>query len=334
MSDDMFAGRKFTIPYQTATDEQVASMARAQIVTRTASPGQVIQVGDKVMAYGITPQQAKMGDLDVKVRSYQQLSNEAQDAVRRNIQWQYGEQVGAPIEKSLIARLLGIPHLLVDKKNLYPEVTGRDRRRLPPADIVRVKPPQEAAPAPAAAAPAKTASAKAPSKTSRAAKPTASPVRVPAAAPEDEHEEPTGMEVSAPALEVVPVSAAVKNYKSTAERPRKPTTPTASGEGMSPGTQATFNNAFSHLALAHKKLRSFKDWSITRTEESPNRRVITAKKDWSDETERHELEFQPSTKTFVHRYFAPGKSTPIETHLDTHEALLNHVLTRNDAWGF
>jgi hypothetical protein len=94
VSEGIFRGRTFTIPYDTTTDQHVASMARAQITTRVASPGAVVQVGDQILPVGITPQQVYMGDLDIKLRSVHQLANQAQETVRNNIQWQYGEQVG------------------------------------------------------------------------------------------------------------------------------------------------------------------------------------------------------------------------------------------------
>lgn len=142
MSDDMFAGRRFSIPYSASADQVAASMARAHLITRTQTPGQVIQVGDKVIALGVEPDAlrdvAKMGDLDARLRSLDQLSSPAQDAVRRNIQWQYGEQVvpqldstsmkkseEAELTKGLVgkvvrgaARALSLDHLVTPEKKL------------------------------------------------------------------------------------------------------------------------------------------------------------------------------------------------------------------------
>lgn len=296
MSEDMFSGRKFTIPYDTSTDQQVASMARAQIVTRTASPGQIIQVGDKVLAYGVTPQQAKMGDLDVKIRSYQQLTNEAQEAVRRNIQWQYGEQVGEPVKKGLLARLLGIPHFAVGKQDLYPEVPGRNRRSLPKADMVKIDPPAPVAPAPAATAPAK---------------PTA-----------------------APAQPAATKKTASKAPKADAPKANTPTADKKSPASWSSGMRTEFITAAQNLAYEHRNYRASALWSTTTDESSPMRFVSTSKDLRGGNTETHELEFNPDTKKFTHRYTAPGSTKPVETVLESTAALHRHVNTPNKTWGF
>lgn len=333
MSDDMFSGRKFTIPYDTTTDQQVASMARAQIVTRTASPGQVIQVGDRVMAYGVTPQQAKMGDLDVKIRSYQQLSNEAQEAVRRNIQWQYGEQVGDAdkVEKSfrgLLARLTGTvsSHGYHMNPELYPEVSTSRKGELPEASVVPLKPKTVATPASAPAVtapatPAATTTTPAP-KTAKTPKPKAEGKGKVKAAPKPEG--------TAPA----PLSASVTESAAPTKRGKNIERPTQWHGQMSPATKAEFLTAFQNLALKHKSLRGSEEWEVSRKHESPHLSTSTAKQDWTGHIERHELEFEPRTNSFVHRYTAPGSDKPIETRLDSIDALHQHVTTPNESWGF
>lgn len=289
----MFSGRKFSIPYSNVSDQQVSSMARAQIVTRTASPGQVIQVGDKVMAYGVTPQQAKMGDLDVKIRSFQQLSNEAQDVVRRNIQWQYGEQVGDvnKVEKGLLSRLLGLTHFGSGGTH-FPEVPEKNRSELPPADLVKVgtgKPKRSAAPArptsktPAKAAP-KTAAAPAPA--------TAAPAT---------SSEPTE------ATDVGKASATARMHLTT---------------------------AFQTLARRHKAARQVDSWEVSRSYPSALLMTSTAKKDFTNEAETHELRYDPKTENYIHRHTKAGDAEPTEYHLNSPEELYKHVVSNNESWDF
>lgn len=137
MSEGIFLGRKFTLPYDTSADHRIAQMARAQIVTQVASPGTIVQAGDKILPIGVTRQEVRMGDLDVRLRSFDQLSAPAQDVVRRNIQWQYGEQVQeephgsqppatGEMAKGFFSDLLGINHLRNPQNVSYgPDKSGR-----------------------------------------------------------------------------------------------------------------------------------------------------------------------------------------------------------------
>lgn len=81
---------KFSIPYGYKEDAYVANQARAMLNNATASLGSNIMVGDKMLPTGISRQDAKMGSLDVNLRSYHQLSTAAQEVIKRNIANQYG----------------------------------------------------------------------------------------------------------------------------------------------------------------------------------------------------------------------------------------------------
>lgn len=179
MSDNMFEGRRFSLPYSTESDRAASSLARAQIVTGTQTPGTVLQVGDSVMPIGFTAHQAKMGNLDMQMRSFEQLSIPAQEAVRHNIQWQYGEQMStaAPVSKGLLSGIAKLTGLDRSFPGLVARVPASERKR----DISTLVAPATPAAAPAAA-PA-TAPATVPAVASAAAPATApaAPATAPAA---------------------------------------------------------------------------------------------------------------------------------------------------------
>lgn len=145
-NQQMFRGRAFSIPYDTKADEHAAMMARARTVTRTQTPGMVVQVGDMVIPVG-TPggnaldsaTAAKVSDL--VPRSYAQLVPQVQEFVTKNIAWQYGtgsngaDAVGTDptMKKSFgaaLAKLVGADHLVAPAKK---RASGAPRPTMAPA---------------------------------------------------------------------------------------------------------------------------------------------------------------------------------------------------------
>lgn len=334
MSEGMFLGRKFTIPYDTTTDQQVSSIARAQIVTRTASPGAVIQVGDTVMTYGVTPQQAKMGDLDIRLRSFEQISNQAQDAVRRNIQWQYGEQVGEadPMKKGFLAQLFGVPHLSRPFEVLYPPVKPG------------AKPAAAAVPAPNPAAPTP---AKATAKP--AATPAATPSATPAAPPAAKQSKkkaakaPKSIETTNPAsgqVDIVtpgdarhPDSAlAPSPFASPKKAVRDAAATEPFGRGIPAPAEADLLTSFYALANRHKKARG-EGWDMGTTLSGMTARTH-ATHGPSKAHEYHEISYDPESKGFVHRFKGALMDKPVETKLASSNALYDHIQSDNDQWAF
>lgn len=203
MSDEsLFAGRQFAIPYTTNADAQAASMARANVVTRAQTPGTVLQVGDKVVPIGITQQQAMMGNIDVRLRSYEQLSQPAQEAVRQNIQWQYGEQVhqNNVIEKGIMAKIgraLGMD-------TLFPTATY-EKPSIAPVNNM-------SAPAPV------TAPNSAPAATTPGAPPAAAPVAAPKKSKSSKKAAPAA---AAPAVQPAPPAATTVTASTPVQAPKR-----------------------------------------------------------------------------------------------------------------
>lgn len=313
----MFLGRKFAIPYDTSTDKQVASIARAQITTGTAAPGAVIQVGDTVMAYGVTPQQAKMGDLDVKLRSFEQISNQAQEAVRRNIQWQYGEQVGE-IKKSWWRKLLGVPHTDTSLNDLYPDSPGS-----------KASPAPAATPAPAQ----KTAQAKTPK----------------AASPKKASSKPQSA-ATAPAATPAAAPTATKPAPKAAAKKEPAITTFAADQRMSGQVESHLMTAFHNFARRHKASRAGDQWEMSRERPDGFSVVSVARHKASDAMERHEFRYDPASHKVLHRYTAAGAKDHVETPIQLEEfpkpdskgkasdwmphALYDYARSDNDQWVF
>lgn len=317
MSEGMFLGRKFTIPYDNTADKQVASIARAQLATGTAAPGAVVQVGDTVMTYGVTPQQAKMGDLDIKLRSFEQISNQAQDVVRRNIQWQYGEQVGE-VKKSWWRKLIGIPHTETTFKDLYPDSGG--------SALAPVKPGSTQAPAAASPAPASSRSASA----VKQAPTKAAPKKTASAKPK----------ASKPAA-----SPATPSKKASQQ-----VTALFSAEDRMPGhVEAHLTTAFHNFSRRHRSSRDASMWDVSKERPDGFSMVSVAKHKATNHIERHEFRYDPSSKQVLHRFTAAGKKDPVETSIslgemtDKHgnptknwspDDLYDYTRSSNDSWAF
>jgi hypothetical protein len=296
---DMFTGRVFSIPYDTGSDQHASSIGRAQIITRTAAPGAVIQVGDSVMAYGVTPQQAKMGDIDVRMRSYHQLTNEAQDAVRRNIQWQYGEQVG-DIKKGWITQLLGIQALQDVYKPQFPPVPEHNRRKL-----------REPMFSPA------------PPRSKKAAAPASAP------APE----------TAASSLQGVKAKVAAAQPKPKAAKTRMPVPQEPEELEASPlprRDKSRFLNAVHAFSGLHEDSRGG-DWEVSQLWAPDNTSFASvAKHKKTGNIERHDFRFDPEKSQFLHRYKSALGEDVTDTHLESLDHL--HAYVRNnenhEKWAF
>jgi hypothetical protein len=297
MSEGMFLGRKFAIPYDTTADKQAASIARAQLTTGTASPGAVIQVGDTVMAYGITPQQAKMGDLDVRLRSFEQISNQAQDVVRRNIQWQYGEQVGE-IKKSWWRELIGTAHRDVSLKNLYPDSPGASERAAQAAATPTAQATTPTAPASNPTAQAATPTPQAKPKKAAPKKPAAAPAQTPAPAV-----------ATAPA----PAGKAPKTKASPAAQT------IAADQRMPARIEGHLITAFHNFSRRHKAARDGAQWEMSNERPDGFSFASVARHKASDAIERHEFRFDPDSNKVLHRFTAAGAKDHVETPIDLGE---------------
>lgn len=302
MSEGIFLGRKFTIPYDTSTDQKVVSMARAQLVTGTAAPGAVIQVGDKVMAYGITPQEAKMGDLDVRLRSIDQLSAPAQEVVRRNIAWQYGAQVGE-VKKSWISRLLGRTHLMTttESRGVFPKPKERSGE-LPAPSLFDASPRPAAPQAPKAPPTPKAPAApkkkpKATAKEVAEAKITAKKKAAPAPAT------PT-TETSPP-----PAKPATKSAAKIAPKPGK------APEGRMPALIAShLGTAFDTFSRRHSGSRS-EGWDVKRERPDGYTLSSVATHGATGHTERHDFRYDEKSNSVIHSYTPPGGGDAEHTHI-------------------
>jgi hypothetical protein len=292
MSEGMFTGRTFSIPYSTASDQHTASMARAQIITRTSSPGTVIQVGDTVMAYGVTQQQARMGDLDVRLRSVDQLSSIAQDVVRRNIQWQYGEQVqesttppDPALQKSWITRLLGVSHMVgTDNPDLYPPVPQRRERELRPPTLIPTRQKLKPQPRP---------------KVTRAKPKAAVPV-------------PTRHKDPGVGINVRQQEAAAEDQARGGEALQDMQAWSAAGSShATPQLAQHLTTAFNQLNHRHKTLAP-EGWVVTREQSPDGLMRASIATGPSGEVDRHEVHIDMTSNSLVHRHYRPGAADPGE----------------------
>jgi len=315
MADGMFRGRAFTIPYDTTMDERIASMARAQITRGVMSPGTVLQVGDQVMPVGITQQQVHMGDLDIKLRSFHQLSNEAQNVVRNNIQWQYGEQVG-DVQKGFFSELFGLGKYASPFKK---PVEHRENAPLPqPEAFPRgAETAPQAAPSPAArspkppkqegAAPRRGRKPKATPSPAPAPETTAPETTAPAAPTPKRTRRASKKPVEAPALsEVTPQLDMLAEPAATPKADATPAAPLGSlrfdPKGKVPSNvHGAMVTALHALARAHKRKAGNDSFAIG----IDNGRYVSAR---AGSTERHMLSYDPETESFTHT-FEPGDST-------------------------
>jgi hypothetical protein len=322
MADGMFRGRAFTIPYDTTMDERIASMARAQITRGVMSPGTVLQVGDQVMPVGITQQQVHMGDLDIKLRSFHQLSNEAQNVVRNNIQWQYGEQVG-DVQKGFFSELFGLGKYASPFKK---PVEHRENAPLPqPEAFPRgAETAPQAAPSPAArspkppkqegAAPRRGRKPKATPSPAPAPETTAPETTAPAAPTPKRTRRASKKPVEAPALsEVTPQLDMLAEPAATPKADATPAAPLGSlrfdPKGKVPThVHAAMVTALHSLARTHKKKGGDADFAIGMADG----RFISSRTARGGGSERHVLSYDPETQAFVHT-FEPGDASEVTT---------------------
>ena len=342
MAEGMFRGRAFTIPYDNSMDEKIASMARAQITTKVASPGAVIQVGDQVLPVGITPQQVHMGDLDIKLRSFHQLTNEAQSVVRNNIQWQYGEQVG-DVQKGFLSELLGLGKYASPFKS---PVQARPDAPLPQPEAF---PSAAPAPAPAPAAPAAAAAPAAqtpkPARQSPSAPRRSRPKKTPVAAPAISAVAEQLDALAAPAEAPASVPAKPKRSRSAAKAPAAPAVAAPQADTQAappvsaPADAGTFSlrfdpsgpiSATAHGALvtalhavarAHKKQEGEADFQIG----IEDGRFVSTRRGKDGSINRHVLSFDPATKTFQHMFDTGDPERTTVTSFTSTRDLHSHI---------
>lgn len=331
MAEGMFRGRAFTIPYDTSMDEKIASMARAQITTKVASPGAVIQVGDQVLPVGITPQQVHMGDLDIKLRSFHQLTNEAQNVVRNNIQWQYGEQVG-DVQKGFFSELFGLGKYASPFKN---PVQSRPDAPLPEPEAFPSKSESPATPAPAPDTAPSSRSPKPPKQTPSSPR-RSRPKKTPSAATPTVSEAAEQLDALAtPAAAPAPAkpkrsrSAAAPAAAPSAVRPQADAQVATSlgplrfdPKGQVPThVHAALVTALHSLARAHKKQAGDHSFAIGMVDG----RYVSSRTAQGGGSDRHMLSYDPGTNSFIHM-FDPGTSDGVtSTSFTSLDELHNHI---------